>query len=570
MGLFDWLKKGDKEHPILAEHTENTAITEDEPTSMQNVSHKRLTSAEILMAGFFSTEGYPENNGGMTFRHIGLPSDYEYLMMVTDVVRNAPELAEEILSKVLHSEDDFAGSKTNWLACIPIALLLSDENSLSIIIRRLPEIAPSETTANTGYSHMRKDQYLSLIYERSPFLQERMKSIGASSEGNMTEKLCQLQQFVIPRRDWIGIPETDSAMLLRDIGWDDETLQKIYIEQACNWSNLYPFADIDIFAEAVRRNQEKALSLIPVIKEQTDIMPNFNRASASQLVLPAWVDFLYRYCNLGEQVIDITLAHHKGKKIASLCEELRASAAEKPEFILSDDNKIQKQQLFELFCSNKTFSGAEWKVKFNGLNGLIWCGEKAGDFLYANACYAATGDEISVIDDDVIKLFNPVESGKHEAKKWDKLLRERQIKQPFKQWAMVANDFLPEEVDSNGRIMRWQGNVAKQQSMVVVSGRYYLMREHDPGNSFSAYHIINPYDNIGAMIRFNRVWSGPEYASVTHKIYYAQFYRLPGNGFVYKTGVPSSKTLIPSDVPPRFRSYVTFVFDSLAKNESEI
>jgi hypothetical protein len=468
----------------------------------------------------------------------------------------------------LRREDDFSGRNTNWLACIPIALLLSDEKSLSAIIDRLPEIVSEKTTANTGYASMGSDQYLSLIYERSSFVRERMKAIGTKSEGDMTEKMCQLQRFVIPRRDWLNMPETDSALLLRDIGWDDEVLQKIYIEQACNWTNIYPFADIDIFAEAVRRNPEKAMALIPVIKEQTDILPKLNRASAAQLVLPAWVDFLYRYCKLGEQVIDITLAHHKGKKIVSLCEELRASAAEKPEFILSEDNKIQNQQLFELFCSNKTFSGKEWKAKLSAVSGLIWSGEKAGDFLCADSCCTVAGNTISVLDDDVIKLFNPVDAGLKEAKKWEKLLKARAVKQSFKQWAMMADDFMPEEVDRTGRITRWQGNVAKQQGMIVVSGKYFLRQEHDPRNSFAAYHIINTQDNIGARLCFDRVWSGPEYASNTHTIYYAEFYKLPGNGFLYETGLPSSMILLPVDVPPRFKSYVAFVFDSLAKDKT--
>jgi hypothetical protein len=161
---------------------------------------------------------------------------------------------------------------------------------------------------------------------------------------------------------------------------------------------------------------------------------------------------------------------------------------------------------------------------------------------------------------DRIALAHPAELDEGRIKAWTKRLKENGRKQAIAQLTLPVCTPCADEMDGNV-VKRYFGAVTKHIAIVGTAGKWGMIPGRDVSH-YSCYHLLDPIHKTGAQVRFDTMWSGPEYNSEDEIIRDAVFYR--AGDMIFGETVPDSAVCSPSELPVRFVSTALAAFDSIA------
>jgi hypothetical protein len=429
-----------------------------------------------------------------------------------------------------------------------------------------------------------------ILYDYSPAVQKRWKDIYHGCrwpEG----RVHAFMSFVASRGTWLGISQTESARILLKLGWQCGDAFMAYL-LGCTRSYV-PDVSIDVAASLVKENEAAALAFLEPKNYGDFLTLGDYHASYPKYMQEMWVEFLFRHCGMRDT--SFLRVEHKSKKLQALCSDILAEKQNpnvvverfedrlKASGLLFDANasldfgdpKLLKKQRLGLTTALVSFyqwNFAAWQKTFIGTGAeaiarsLVW-GVYDGDTLEIAFVPASDGsltDEagtpVAIGAEDKIALAHPLELGDKRMKAWKKRLKENGCKQAIAQLTLSVCMPRPEEM--NGNISkRYFGAVTKHIAIVGTAGKWGMIPGRDAGH-YSCYHLLDPIHKIGAQLRFDTIWSGPEYNSDDEIIRDAVFYR--GSDLIFGENVPDSAVCSPFELPKRFVSTALAAFDGIA------
>jgi hypothetical protein len=407
--------------------------------------------------------------------------------------------------------------------------------------------------------------------------------------------------FIDSRQTWLGIPQMESARILLKLGWQCGDVFMAYL-LGCTRSYA-PDVSIDVAASLVKENETAALAFLEPENYGGFLTLNDYHGSYPKYMQEAWVEFLFRYCDVRDT--SFLRAGHKSKKLQTLCSGILAekqnpnAALErfgdmlKTAGLLFDENvspdfsdpkllKKQRQGLTAALVAFYQWNFAAWQKTFIGTGAeetacsLVW-GVYDGDTLTSAFVPAGAGglnagglsteglcDEngapVLIGAEDRIALVHPSELDEGRIKAWKKRLKESGRKQAITQLTLPVCTPCADEMDGN-TVKRYFGSVTKHIAIVGTAGKWGMIPGRDVSH-YSCYHLLDPIHKIGAQLQFDTIWSGPEYNSEDEIIRDAVFYR--ASDMAFGETVPESAVCSPSELPERFVSTALAAFDSIA------
>ena len=486
------------------------------------------------------------------------------------------------------------------IACLLVALLLQNgegEEDMDRLESHLPEMLP--VLGSTTYYHMEPGSgsgyggwgYCSLLFECSQAVRNWWNTYyqylpDGDIEQQYEWRSSGINVFCGSRREWLRIPCADSMQLLYTAGWTQQDLFFAWSRTGCTMS-LLPGVDAEVVATAVREHQTDAVAFL-----SDSLLKN-------KYYQREWYDFLYRYCRLSDIAPLEQGLTAKQKTIQAHCRELLEELqTEHPRLIrfrremkaaglLYDasftdspsDKKLQKRQRklwMQAFVAGYTWHGKEWTDTFaSGWNvqegvaeTLLWGRyhdeQLTGAFRYVDEHLVdEAGVVLRISPDDQIRLVHPVELSEKQLKTWRKLFRENKIKQFLPQLSSSCVTILPDEMNGT-TCNRWFGCKNTELTVITTAGKWAMRQGQTNRGSYICFHITDDVHEIGAQIRFDRLWCGPEYNTETIVFREAVFYQLPQGDVMVSDEVPEVLRLQPETLPQRFINCVVTAFDSMA------
>lgn len=230
----------------------------------------------------------------------------------------------------------------------------------------------------------------------------------------------------------------------------------------------------------------------------------------------------------------------------------------------------------QAFVAGYTWNGREWTDTFtSGWNvqegvaeTLLWGRyhdeQLTGAFRYTDEHPVdEAGVVLRISPDDRIRLVHPVELSEKQLKTWRKLFRENKIKQFLPQLSSSCVTIFPDEMNGT-TCNRWFGCKNMELTVITAAGKWAMRQGQTSRGSYICFHIIDDVHGIGAQIRFDRLWGGPEYNTETIVFREAVFYQLPQGDIMVSDEIPEVLRLQPATLPRRFINCVVTAFDSMA------
>ncbi|MDR1275194.1 MAG: DUF4132 domain-containing protein [Candidatus Accumulibacter sp.] len=429
-----------------------------------------------------------------------------------------------------------------------------------------------------------------VLYDYSPAVQKRWKDIYRGCQWP-EGRVHAFMSFVASREAWLGIPQTESARILLELGWQCGDAFMAYL-LGCTRSYA-PDVSIEVVASLVKENEAAALAFLEPKNYRDFLTLDDYHGSYPKHMQEMWVEFLFRHCDVRDD--SFLRAEHKSKKLQTLCSGILAEKKNpnvtkerfedrlKASGLLFDENasldfsdpkllKKQRQGLTAALVSFYQWNFAAWQKTFTGsaveetARSLVW-GVYDGETLKFAFILAADGgltDElgarVSIGAEDKIALAHPVELGEKRVRAWKKRLKENGRRQAIPQLTLPVCNILLEEMDGNV-LKPYFGAVTKHITIVGTAGKWGMIPGRDASH-YSCYHLLDPIHKIGAQLQFDTIWSGPEYNSDDEIIRDAAFYR--ASDLAFGENVPNSAVCSPFELPKRFVSTALAVFNSIA------
>lgn len=160
-----------------------------------------------------------------------------------------------------------------------------------------------------------------------------------------------------------------------------------------------------------------------------------------------------------------------------------------------------------------------------------------------------------------ITLVHPIELSEEMLAQWKEQLDDYEIVQPLPQLTLPTIT-LGEKDLSGKKVIRYVGCVTQSGKIAGVAKKYNMVRgEVLDGGSYIAFHWVDKYLNIAAILNFEYMYMGQEYnEDVT--LGEVQFYRLDEDQ-ITDDEPKNSAIVAPTTLPSRFVSSIIGVLDTL-------
>ncbi len=258
---------------------------------------------------------------------------------------------------------------------------------------------------------------------------------------------------------------------------------------------------------------------------------------------------------------DVIKAHAAKKEFEETKKQMKLT-------VQSQTNRLEK-----VLMNGRKWTAESWNNLFvenpimrRFATGLIW-GIYDGDVLVETFRYMDDGnfntvddDEYTVPENAFITLVHPIELSEETFLKWKEQLDDYVVVQPLPQ--LTSPVIRLEEKDISGKVIkRYYGAVVKSGKISGIANKYNMVKgDVGDGGSFTTFHWIDKFLNIGVMLNFEYMYMGQKYdEDVT--LGDVIIYRLSEDQV--KENEPKNNVMLaPAEVPARFVSSIIGIFDA--------